>query len=71
VAGVNGRLGEPSQPAALPAILAREDGVSLDDLLAETGRNAADLLAELLDLELSGQVRRDVAGRFMPVERKW
>lgn len=57
--------------SSLPEILAREDGVTLDDLLAETGRNSADLLGELLDLELTGQVRRDEGGRFLPAERKW
>jgi DNA processing protein len=55
----------------LLASVTREDGVSLDELLAETGRNSADLLGELLDLELAGLVRRDVAGRFLPAERKW
>jgi hypothetical protein len=58
-------------PTGLLAAVAREDGVSLDELLSETGRNSADLLGELLDLELAGRVRRDVAGRFLPAERKW
>lgn len=57
--------------ALLLRFLTREDGATLDDLLAETGRNSADLLGELLDLELAGLVRRDVAGRFLPAERKW
>ncbi len=62
--------------AALPhntlvARLAREDGVGLDDLVYQTGRDCADLLRELLDLELAGRVRRDPAGRFMAVQRKW
>ncbi len=61
----------PAAGASLPAILAREDGMTLDDLLAETGRSLPDLLAELLDLELAGLVRRDGAGRFLPSERKW
>lgn len=52
-------------------VLARADAMSLDDLVAETGRGTADLLGELLDLELAGVVRRDVGGRFMPSERKW
>jgi DNA processing protein len=55
----------------LLALLSRADGLSLDDLVADTGRSTADLLGELLDLELAGRVRRDVAGRFMPSERKW
>jgi DNA processing protein len=59
------------RPARLLRVLAREDGATLDDLLTETGRNSADLLGELLDLELAGLVRRDVAGRFLPAERKW
>lgn len=56
---------------ALLTALAREDGTSLDELLGETGRSSAELLAELLDLELAGLVRRDAAGRFLPAERKW
>ena len=67
----DGRLGEPSLPNRLLHVLAREEGVTLDDLLRETGRSSADLLGELLDLELAGLVRRDVAGRFLPSERKW
>jgi predicted Rossmann fold nucleotide-binding protein DprA/Smf involved in DNA uptake len=51
--------------------VAREDGITLDELLAETGRNGADLLGELLDLELAGLVRRDAGGRFLPTQRKW
>lgn len=66
----------PPGPADEPGLglltsIAREDGASLDDLLAQTGRNSADLLGELLDLELAGWVRRDVAGRFLPANRKW
>ena len=57
--------------ASLRALLAREDGMTLDDLLAETGRSSPDLLAELFDLELARLVRRDEAGRFLPAERKW
>lgn len=62
---------QPPEPVGLLASVTREDGASLDELLAETGRNSADLLGELLDLELAGLVRRDVAGRFLPAERKW
>jgi hypothetical protein len=51
--------------------VAREDGVTLDELLTQTGRNGPDLLGELLDLELAGLLRRDAAGRFLPAERKW
>ncbi|MBA2354550.1 MAG: hypothetical protein H0V80_07785, partial [Acidobacteria bacterium] len=53
------------------ATIAREGCASLDDLVGETGRSSADLLGELLDLELAGQLRRDAAGRFLPLERKW
>ena len=72
----DGRLGLPSLPNGHPAspllaLLGREDGVSLDDLLGETGRNSSELLGELLDLELAGLVRRDPGGRFLPSERKW
>ncbi len=64
---VDGRLGEPS----LPRILRREGGLTLDELIQETSRNPSELLAELLDLELAGLLRRDVSGRFLPPERKW
>jgi DNA processing protein len=40
------------------------DPVSLDSLLARTGRSASDLLARLLDLELDGQVARLPGGLF-------
>ncbi len=66
---VEGRASLPHE--ALLTLLAREDGVTLDELLAETGRNSSDLLGELLDLELAGLVRRDPGGRFLPSERKW
>jgi DNA processing protein len=62
--------GAPAMSALLRQV-AREDGITLAELLAETGRNGADLLGELLDLELAGLVRRDVAGRFLPTQRKW
>ncbi len=65
------RSGGGGRDGSVRAIVAREDGVTLDDLLEETGRNSSDLLAELLDLELGGLVRRDGAGRFLPAERKW
>jgi DNA processing protein len=56
---------------SLAPLLTRDDGISLDELLVQTGRNSTDLLGELLDLELAGLVRRDAAGRFLPAERKW
>lgn len=57
-------------PTLLDAV-DRDEGASLDDLLRETGRSSADLLGELLDLELAGRLRRDAAGRFLRPERKW
>jgi predicted Rossmann fold nucleotide-binding protein DprA/Smf involved in DNA uptake len=65
------KVEEPAPPHPLLSLLAREDGVTLDELLGETGRNSSDLLGELLDLELAGLVCRDPAGRFLPSERKW
>src|SRR5690606_23983128 len=52
-------------------LLSRVGGLPVDELVAHTGRTAADLLGELLDLELSGLVTRDVSGRFLPSEGKW
>jgi DNA processing protein len=68
-----GRDRPPGGPmdSGLLTLLAREDAVTLDELLGETGRNSSDLLGELLDLELAGLVCRDPAGRFLPSERKW
>ena len=65
------RPGVAGASASLLATIAREGCASLDDLVGETGRSSADLLGELLDLELAGQLRRDAAGRFLPLERKW
>ncbi len=55
----------------LVGILRRHGALPVDDLVAETGRPAADLLAELLDLELGGLVTRDPSGRFLPSGGKW
>jgi len=38
--------------------------VTADDLIRESARPAADVLAALMDLELSGTIRRDTAGSF-------
>jgi len=45
------------------------DPLGLDELIARTGRSAADLLARLLDLELQGRVARLPGQRFQRVER--
>ena len=45
------------------------DPLGLDDLIARTGRSAADLSARLLDLELQGRVARLPGQRFQRVER--
>ncbi len=37
---------------------------TVDDLIRESARPAADVLAALMDLELSGTIRRDTAGSF-------
>lgn len=65
------QMAAPGAPTGLLASLAREDAVPLDDLVEQTGRNAPDLLEELLDLELAGLVRRDASGRFLTAKRKW
>ena len=69
--GAAGHVSGAPATAALLRHVAREDGITLDELLAETGRNGADLLGELLELELAGLVRRDAGGRFLPTQRKW
>ncbi len=64
----------PAGDAAVPPlvrILRQGGGLPVDDLVAHTGRPAADLLAELLDLELGGLVTRDLSGRFLPSRGKW
>jgi DNA processing protein len=45
------------------------DPIGLDDLIARTGRSAADLSARLLDLELAGRVARLPGQLFQRVER--
>jgi DNA processing protein len=45
------------------------DPIGLDDLIARTGRSAADLSARLLDLELAGQVARLPGRRFQRIGR--
>jgi DNA processing protein len=45
------------------------DPLGLDDLIARTGRSAADLSARLLDLELQGRVARLPGRRFQRVDR--
>jgi len=45
------------------------DPIGLDELVARTGRSAAELSARLLDLELQGRVARLPGQRFQRVER--
>ena len=45
------------------------DPIGLDELVARTGRSAADLSARLLDLELQGRVGRLPGQRFQRVDR--
>ncbi len=52
-------------PPAVPLLEALGfDPVSVDSLLARTGRSTSDLLARLLELELDGQVARLPGGLF-------
>jgi DNA processing protein len=45
------------------------DPIGLDELIARTGRSAADLSARLLDFELQGRVARLPGQRFQRIER--
>lgn len=58
-------------PPPLVALLLRDGGLPADALVEKTGRSAAEVLAELLDLELAGLVARDPGGRYVPVGGKW
>lgn len=69
--GVGPDTTDRGEVAPLTALLGREAGMTLDELIARTGRNSAELLGELLDLELAGLVARDPTGRFLPPQRKW
>lgn len=70
VPGDAARAGDEALPP-LVDLLRRTGGLPVDDLVAHTGRSAADLLGELLDLEFAGLVTRDVAGRYLPSRGKW
>jgi DNA processing protein len=66
-----------SAPTQAPAPAAKDpvldalgfDPISLDELIARTGRGAAELSARLLDFELQGRVARLPGQRFQRVER--
>ena len=55
---------EPGPPADPLLDALGHDPVSVDSLLARTGRSTADLLARLLELELDGQVARLPGGLY-------
>ena len=61
----------PGRPAATDPLLESlgYDPMSLDELIARTGRSAADLSARLLDLELQGRVARRPGQMFQRIER--
>ncbi|MEO8080818.1 MAG: DNA-processing protein DprA [Caldimonas sp.] len=61
----------PEHPRADDPLLAALgfDPIGLDELIARTGRSAADLAAALLDLELAGRAARLPGQRFQRIER--
>ncbi len=61
----------PASPAAESSLLQAlgHDPVGLDSLIARTGTSAADLQAQLLELELEGHVARLPGGLFQRLER--
>ena len=68
---VGGAGDAPGKPAATDPLLESlgYDPMSLDELIARTGRSAADLSARLLDLELQGRVARRPGQMFQRIER--
>ena len=64
-AGIDG--GKPGDP--LLAWLADGEGCDVDTLAARTGTGVADLLSQLMELELAGEVRRLPGGRFTRAAR--
>ncbi|HEX2542178.1 MAG TPA: DNA-processing protein DprA [Caldimonas sp.] len=57
----------PAQDPVLEAL--GYEPMSLDELIARTGRSAAELSARLLDLELEGRVARSPGQTFQRIER--
>jgi len=55
---------KPLQSNALEETMAAGESYTLDDLVAETGRPAQDLLADLGELELGGRITRVAGGAF-------
>jgi DNA processing protein len=64
-AGIDG--GKPGDP--LLAWLADGEGCDVDTLAARTGTGVADLLSQLMELELAGEIRRLPGGRFTRAAR--
>jgi DNA processing protein len=62
------QAGRPSSDDPVLTALGYEP-MSLDELIARTGRSAADLSARLLDLELAGRVARAPGQMFQRIER--
>jgi DNA processing protein len=60
-------LAPPAKDSVLDAL--GYEPMSLDELIARTGRSAAELSARLLDLELEGRVARTPGQLFQRIER--
>jgi predicted Rossmann fold nucleotide-binding protein DprA/Smf involved in DNA uptake len=68
----------PSRPASsaiksseingLDAIIQPGSAMTIEEMAAETGRQAADLLAELTTLELAGRVARRPGGTYVRLD---
>jgi len=70
-AGSTLRNADPPPEAATDPLLTAIgfEPIGLDELIARTGRSAADLSARLLDLELAGRLARLPGQRFQRLER--
>lgn len=56
---------ETTSQTSVLAVMPVDEACDIDGLSARTGLDVSRLLRLLLDLELTGQVRRDAVGRFM------
>jgi DNA processing protein len=61
--------GQAAESHALLEAIPRAEPVDLEEIAAKTGLSAAELLPRLMELELTGVLRREPGGRFVRFDR--